>query len=171
MEATYRFRFTEEHLIESHRRYQQRSSWRRLFFTIRWAFSLLMAGLFALMVYLHERWAALFFAAVLGSVSFGGLIEIWLIRRRFRQSPFLDEELTFVFSESDVQVRGASQDSRLSWAIYTRACQFEDGVLLFQGSHIFSWLPDAAAAGESDASRFRDLVRAKIGEVRIIRTR
>ena len=171
MEATYRFCFSEDHLVESHRRFQQRSSWRRLFFTLRWAFSLLMGGLFALMVYQQQRWAALFFAAAFGAVAFGGPIETWLIRRRFRKSPFLDEELTFVFSEVDVHVCGPNQDTRMSWALYTHACQFADGVLLFQGSHVFTWLPDIAASGEADASGLRDLVRAKIGEIRTLGTR
>jgi hypothetical protein len=51
------------------------------------------------------------------------------------------------------------------WSAFTKAAEFNDGLLLFRGP-LFHWIPVVAITG--DAGELRDLVRSKIEPYQLI---
>jgi hypothetical protein len=164
MGIEYRIHFSEEHLLTSIKRYGQLIWWRRPFFR---AFTLLLAALlFALSVIYQFHQAAVFFGAALVALPFTRPLDAWLVRRRFRRSPYHNDEVAFELSEVGAHSVGRNDEVRLSWAAFTKARRFKDGLLLFQGSHMFNWLPDSAALDADAIKHAQELVRARIADYR-----
>jgi hypothetical protein len=170
MDAQYRFRFSEDHLLTSFLRYRQQVWWRRAFLGLKWFLAIPFALALALAVYAGSKGlAALFggiFGAVLGALLLGWRIDAWLIRKRFRKSPFHNDEIAFAMSESGSHVVGRDSEVRVGWTKFTRARRFEDGLLLFQGPGYFNWLPDAAAVDATTVENAQRLARTHVQDYR-----
>ncbi len=166
MQANYRIRFSDEHIIQAVLRSRQQNRVRGLIFRFRFLLAILALALMALCVAAGEPWMSAIMGAALGALLVGWPIDKAVIRLRFRKSPFRNEDLAMTCSEEGVRAVGANQDSRVSWATYTRARVFEDGVLLFQGPHLYTWMPDAAVADASSPANLRQLARAHVKDYR-----
>lgn len=170
MHAQYRFRFSEDHLITSFIRFRQQARWRRVFLAVKWVVGVLLALLFAFAVYTGAQVPAAIFGgllgAVLGASLLGWRIDAWLIRKRFRKSPFHDDEITFSMSEAGAHVVGKDSEVHIGWSRFTRARRFPDGLLLFQGPGVFNWLPDAAAVSLAAVGEAENLVRTHVRDYR-----
>jgi len=166
MAITYRFRFTDEFLVAAMLKYRSQLWWRRPFQGLKWVLALALAGLFALCVAYQLRWPALAFAAVLGALVLGWPIDKALLLWRFRKSPFRDDDLEFTLSDVGVLTVGKTSEIRLAWSAYTKARRFNDGLLLFQGPHLFNWLPDTAAVQEDGPVAAQGLARHHIKDYR-----
>jgi YcxB-like protein len=164
MDIEYRIHFSEEHLLTSVKRYGQLIWWRRPFFR---GFTLLLAALLlALSVIYQVRLAAVFFGAALVTLPLTRPLDAWLLRRRFRHSPYHNDDVVFQLSEIGAHAVGRNNEVRLSWGAFTKARRFKDGLLLFQGSHMFNWLPDSAALDVDAIKHAQELVRARIADYR-----
>jgi hypothetical protein len=164
--STYRFRFSEEYLLELHLRYRRQLWWRKPFYAAKW---LLAIPLVALGVFLIVKGWALgggIIGAIVGAMFLGWPIDAWFIRRRFRKSPYHDEELTYELLDTGIHVTGKLQDVRLAWEVFTKARTFKDGVLVFQGPHVITWLPDSAIAAGSSTDEARELIRHHVKDYR-----
>jgi len=170
MHAQYRFRFSEDHLLTSFLRYRQQLWWRRSFLGLKWVLAVPFAAALSFAVYGGAKvLAAVFggiFGAILGALLLGWRIDAWLIRRRFRRSPFHNDEITFSISGSGSHVVGRDSDVRIGWSTFTRARRFPDGLLLFQGPGVFNWLPDAAAVELAGVKEAENLVRTYVADYR-----
>ena len=89
-------------------------------------------------------------------------VDFWLARRRFRKSPYFNEEVSIEFSDSGYHSRSAKSDSMLQWSVFTKVVHFRDGFLLFQGPYLYSWIPLASLVNPSDAAELATLLRSKI---------
>ena len=164
MGIEYRIHFSEEHLLTSLKRYRQLIWWMRPFFR---GFTLLLAALsLALSVIYQVPQAAVFFGVALVTLPFTRPLDVWLVRRRFRRSPYHNDDVVFQLSEIGSHAVGRNSEVRLSWGAFTKARRFKDGLLLVQGAHVFNWLPDSAARDFDAVKQAQELVRARIADYR-----
>jgi hypothetical protein len=170
MSAQYRFRFSEDHLLTSFLRYRQQLWWRRAFLGLKWILAAPFAALLGLAVYSGAKVLAAIVGglcgAMVGALLLGWRIDAWLIRKRFRKSPFHDDEITFSVSESGSRVIARDSEVRIGWSKFTRARRFPDGLLLFQGPGVFNWLPDSAAVELATVKEAETLVRTHVSDYR-----
>jgi hypothetical protein len=164
--AEYRIRFSEEHLLRSCLRYRQQVWWRRPFHTLKWFLALLLAILLVVCAVNRLVAGAAIVGAILGALLLGWPIDAWILRRRFRKSPFHDEVNVFSLSEEGSHVVGPNSEVRAGWPLFTKARRFKDGLLLFQGPHLFIWLPDDAARDASAVAEAQALARSRIADYR-----
>ena len=163
----YRFLFDETFLIESLRKYRKQHGTRYASLAIKSIAGLLLLALAAFSAWQIDWWLALFFCALVLLMFNGHLIDYWLIRRRFRKSPYRNENMVSILTAEGLHAVSPQSDSRLAWSVFTKARSFSDGVLLFQGPGVFNWLPDTAL---SDGSRTEvdSLIRARVKDYRIV---
>jgi hypothetical protein len=166
MPFTYRFRFTDDFLIAAMSKYRSQVWWRRQPQGSNWLWALVFAGSFALCVAYQLRWPAIAFAAAFGALVVGWPVDKALLRWRFRKSPYRDDDLELTLSDEGVFIKGNTAEMRLSWSVFTKARRFEDGLLLFQGPHLFNWLPDTAAVEPTTPGALLELVRRHVNDFR-----
>ena len=161
MQITYRFQFSQAHVLTGFLRNLQQVWWVRF----KWPLALLFA--LALAVCVYEGLPVL---AVVFAVGIALLLSAPAIARlalhRFRQSPFYNDEIEFSLSESGSHARGRHSEVRHGWEAYTKARRFKDGLLLCHGPDAFHWLPDAAAADPAAIAAAQQLARARIRDYR-----
>lgn len=165
MQVKYRCQFSEDHFLLSLLRYQQQVWWLRPFFEFKW----LLVFLFGVpMVFFAYKGVPVLAAVFMGGIalSMSWPIHAWIIRRRFRKSPFHNEEIEFSLSASGTHAFSGNSEVRNSWAIYTGARRFKDGLMLFQGPNVFNWLPDTAAADAATIAAAQELARTHIRDYR-----
>ena len=92
-------------------------------------------------------------------------LDRWLTIRNFRRSPFQNETLRISLGEDAYVVAGSISSTHLSWDAFTRAVQFEDGMLLFQGPGLCNWLPFSRITRGTPAE-VAERVSTKVGEFR-----
>jgi hypothetical protein len=166
MASTYLFRFSEDHLVESHLRYRKQLWWRRPFYAMKGLIAIPLLALAILCVVNGWVLGAAIFGGIIGIMFLAWPVDAWVIRRRFRKSPFHNEEISYQLADSGVHVIGKQQDVRLAWSVFTKCRRFRDGLLLFQGPHLFTWLPDVAVASGSTVSETAELVRTYVKDYR-----
>ncbi|HEX6396427.1 MAG TPA: hypothetical protein VFZ95_03310 [Steroidobacteraceae bacterium] len=166
MQANYRFRFDLDHLVRSTQRYQQTSAILRGWSVLRYVIAIPIAALAWFCWLIRENTVASLCTAAVISLLFTWPLQKLAMRYRFRKSPFGNEDVTVGFDHEGVHVKGSLQDTRLTWAVYTRARRFKDGMLLFQGPQLFSWMPDAGAADSTSVANLRELARSRVRDYR-----
>jgi hypothetical protein len=166
MAAQYRFTFSEEFLITANLRYRRQLAWRKPFYGLKGILALVLLGLGALLAVAAETWLLIPFAAIAGSLSAGWPIDAWLLKKRFRKSPYHNDEIFLTLSEEGLHGTGRSSETRLGWPIFTKARRFKDGLLLFHGPQMFNWLPDSAAADPASVAEAERLIRMHVRDFR-----
>ena len=166
MIARYRFRFDVDHLIESTRRYYRARVIIRGWNVFRYLIALPIAWLAWLCWLIGETWLANLSVAAVITLLFTWPLQKLLLRYTFRQSPFRNEDVAADFTTDGVHIKGAVQDTRLTWQAYTSARRLKDGMLLFQGPSLYSWMPDSAASDSTAVAALRDLARTHVRDYR-----
>ena len=170
MQPQYRFRFSEEHLLTSFLRYRQQLWWRKWFLGLKWVLAIPFAAVLGLAVYSGAKLLATvlggLFGMVLGGLTLGWRIDALLLRRRFRRSPYYNDDITYFLSEEGSRVLGRDSEVRIGWSSFTRARRYPDGLLLFQGPGMFNWLPDAAALEPATVKEVDRLLRTYVADYR-----
>jgi len=164
--AQYRFTFSEEFLIEANLRYRRQLPWRRPFYGLKGVLAFILLALGAFVAVAAKWWLLVPFAAFAGALFLGWPIDAWFLRRRFRKSPYHNDEIALTISDEGVHGVGRSSETRLNWSLITKARRFSDGLLLFQGPQVFHWLPNTAAADPTDVADLERLVRAHVQDIR-----
>ncbi len=164
--AQYRFTFSEEFLIEANLRYRRQLPWRRPFYGIKGVLAFILLALGVFVAVAAKWWLLVPFAAFAGALFLGWPIDAWFLRRRFRKSPYHNDEISLTISDEGIHGAGRSSETRLNWSLITKARRFSDGLLLFQGPQVFHWLPNSAAADPDDVADLERLVRARVQDVR-----
>lgn len=165
--AEYRFLFDESFLIQACRKNRRQHGTLRVFLVIKSVACLLVLGLAALSV-AHRAWwlTALFVAAAILGFN-GHQIDLWRLKRRFRKSPYKDDDLVITLTADGVHALGSKSDSKLTWAVFTKACQFGDGFLLFQGPGLYNWLPTSALV-DGSTSEVESLIRDNVRHYKMV---
>jgi hypothetical protein len=166
MQAEYRFRFSEDHLLTSLLRFRQQVWWRKPFIGLKWILGLTFAIPLVIFVYKGIPALAGIFGAIVGALLLGWPIDAWIVRRRFRKSPFHDDEIVFSISERGSHVVGRNSETLVGWANFTKARRFKDGLLLFQGPNVVNWLPDVAASDAGAVKNAQEMARLHIPDYR-----
>lgn len=162
MHSHFRFCFSEDLLIASFLRYRKQLWWRQPFIGLKWILAAVLLALLGLAVLLGSVALAGIVGGIIGMLVIGWPIDAWLLRRRFRKSPFHNDDIAFALSDSGAHVVGRDSEVRIGWASFTKARRFADGLLLFQGPGVFNWLPDSAATDEAAVANAQELARSRI---------
>lgn len=162
--AQYRFKFSDEFRTAASRRYQRARG--AIFAERSWAIAIIFLAVGAAGVLADESW--LMVPCVIGA---GLIVLAWSLRgpaarRRFRSSPYRNDDVMFLLSEEGVHITGRHSEMRLGWPLLTKAVRFGDGLLLFQGPNVFNWLPDYAATTPAAVPEALRLARAHITDYR-----
>jgi hypothetical protein len=128
--------------------------------------AVLLIGIGALLAAFASTWLLVPFAAIAGSLTLGWPIDAWVIKRRFRKSPYHNDEIALTLSEEGLHVVGRASETRLAWSNLTKARRFKDGLLLFHGPQMFNWLPDSAAADAGSVEEADRLIRTHVKDFR-----
>lgn len=108
------------------------------------------------------------FVVMAGVLVLGWPIDAWLLRRRFRKSPYHNDQISLSLSDEGLHAVGLMSETRLSWPMITKARRFSDGLLLFQGPSVFHWPSNDAATDSSIVLEVEQLVRSRISDFRDI---
>ena len=162
MDAVYQFQFSESHLLESFLRYRKTLWWRRPFHAAKGVLAIVVAALGVLCVWVGFVLGAGIFGAVLGIMYLAWPIDSWVLRRRFRRSPYHNDQITYRVSAEGMHVSGRDHEMRMDWNVFTKARRFRDGLLLFQGPHLFTWLPDSSIAAGASSAAVNELIRNRV---------
>jgi hypothetical protein len=166
MQANYRFRFDVAHLIRSTQRYRQTRAIIRAWTIFGYLAAVPAAALAWFCWLIGENWVASLCVAAVITLLFNWPLQKLAIRYTFRKSPFSNEDVQVEFGADGVRVKGTIQDTRLTWAVYTSARRFKDGMLLFQGPHMYSWMPDSAATDSTSVAGLGELARTQVRDYR-----
>ena len=161
----YRIRFTEDHLVEMASRYRKQSYARLWLSPIKLLCFLGLAALFAITAYNFILVPSVVVGVFLLLLAVGPRIDYWLMRRRFRSSPFYDCEMHISLSTDGLTSTDPKTRLELKWSAFTKAYRFVDGFLLFSGPQIAYWWPDSALSDGTIADVER-LLRDHVPEYR-----
>ncbi|KQZ44077.1 YcxB family protein [Duganella sp. Root1480D1] len=162
MQSSFNFCFSEDHLITSLLRYRQQVWWRRPFIGLKWLLALLFSAFLAFVIWRGYGTLAGITGGILGMLLAGWPIDKWVSRRRFRKSPFHNDDIALSMSDNGVHIVGRDSEVKIGWATFTKARRFKDGLLLFQGPAYFNWLPDSAAVDAATVTSAQELARSHI---------
>jgi len=168
MQSNFKFTFSEDHLITSVLRYRQQLWWKRPFVGLKWLLATVFGALLAVVVWKGYGGLGGIVGGILGLLFLGWPIDKWVMRKRFRKSPFHNDEIDISFSDNGAHVMGRSSETKIAWTAFTKARRFNDGLMLFQGPAIFNWLPDAAAIDKTAIADVQALARSHIKDYREI---
>lgn len=89
-------------------------------------------------------------------------IDLLLLERKLRKSPFYGRRLRIMVSDEGVCVAAASSRTTFTWLAFKRARRVASGYLLFTGPTAFQWWPDKALASGTQAE-VAQLLRRNVG--------
>lgn len=162
MSTYYTFKYTNNHLITSMERYRQQLWWRRPFIVYRWPIVITCLVSLPVSFHFHLKIVFILTGAALGALLLGWPIDKWNTKHRFKKSPYYNDELVITLSDDGFQAKGTNNEVKLNWNAFTKAVRFSDGVMLFQGPHVFNWLPDDSAENPDTINETLVLIRKKI---------
>lgn len=93
-------------------------------------------------------WQTLTVAAMIFCLP-ANAFRLWIARSQFAKSPYKGEDVVITASAEGIDTVIGQCKSKVSWAGFSEASLFGDGVLLFQGPNVqgpnsLIWLPTAA---------------------------
>ncbi|RTZ59256.1 MAG: hypothetical protein DSZ32_05560 [Gammaproteobacteria bacterium] len=161
MEAIYKIQYTEKHLLTSIRRYREQVPWRRPFIKYRWP--LVALFFFALVLGIgYNRFVVIVASGFLGSLLIGWPIDAMIAKNRFKKSPYCHDKIKITLTDRGMEASGTNSQISVDWPMFTKARRFDDGFLLFQGPHLFNWLPDEKAESAASVKTALELVRENV---------
>ena len=168
MVVEYRFRADEAYYVTAYARYRRQLWWYRW---IRPAGVLAGIALVALIYsskgVLEGPSLGLFlFLLLAAALIFSTPLNRAVSYRRIRKMPTLNDDWVIRLSDDGMSWSGNRGEGRLDWSGFSRARRFADGLLLFQGPHLFQWFPDSARTQAALPSEVGDLVRRHVSDYR-----
>jgi len=142
--AEYLIHFDDGFLIRSFRRHWALQPSRIAFKVVKACAAVLLAV--GCLSSAAQGWAgmAIFWAILIVVLLMSHQVDYWLMRRRFRRSPYRGETVRLSVEPEGVHSVAGTHDARFQWSAYTRAIGLPDGIMLYQGPSVFQWLPDAS---------------------------
>jgi hypothetical protein len=170
MVLEYRIRADEDHYVTAYARYRRQLWWYRW---LRPTVVLVWIA-FAAFSYFSKAAAAdwpsiglsLFVVILVAALIFSTPFSRALLRHRIRKIPTLNDDFVMRLSDDGMSSSSKRGEGRLDWSGFSRARRFADGLLLFQGPHLFHWFPDSARTPPALPSDVGDLVRRHVSDYR-----
>lgn len=157
-----KFNFTDDHLVESLRRLRSQSRWRKFWWWFRFLPLSLFVPIFViLLLSLHIIFAVVMLVFSLLCLFPHGIDE-FRARRQLRKSPQFNAKFEYELSDAGFRAESEFEKVDFSWSLFSLAVIFPDGVLLYRGTKVIHWIPDASLESTSDIPRIRELVAAKL---------
>jgi hypothetical protein len=69
----------------------------------------------------------------------------------------------YQFSPEQVEITSRTTNAVMQWEVFTRGVVFEDGILLYQGTALFNWLPYRCLENAEQREALAGLVREQLG--------
>lgn len=158
----YRFTFSEEFLLTANLRYRQQIPWCNLFYKARRFLAFIFLALSVFFAVIAKFRLLVPFVIIAGLLFFGQQIDAWFLRSQFRKSPYYNDEVTLTFSDEGLYTTGCVSETRIGWKLFTKARRFPDGLLIFQGSQMFNWLPHTVAVDALALAEVEQLIRSHV---------
>jgi hypothetical protein len=90
-----------------------------------------------------------------------------MVKVRTRRSPLYKKTIHMTFGEDGIRSRiEGLYDTTVKWDYYQRAVVNEDGILLYQNTQAFNWIPRSAFETEQDFITMLDAMQKHIMEFR-----
>ena len=142
--ADYLIHFDDGFLVGSFRSHRALQPSRMVFNVIKVCAAVLLA--LACLSSVAQGWVgmAIFWAFLIAVLLMSHQVDYWLMRRRFRRSPYRGETVRLTVEPEGVHSVAGTHDARFQWSAYTGAISLPDGIMLYQGPSVFQWLPDAS---------------------------
>lgn len=93
--------------------------------------------------------------------------EDWSALRRFRKSPYYDQQTRIEFRDDGVYTKSELSESRVDWAAFTRVSHFRDGFLLIEDSQVAQWIAVKSLVDPDSIEQLQELLRQKIADHRV----
>ena len=154
-------KYDEEFLVETLRRARSTKGIRRLRLGYQVGALLISISFGTVLFYNGARFTGIALMSFGLIVLFTSRIDEWTTRRNLRQSPYCNDEIAVTITDEGYQAKSSIQDVTFAWSVFTKAVQFNDGLLLFQGPRLFNWLPYSAIQ-EGTVEELEGFVRARI---------
>jgi hypothetical protein len=142
--AEYAFQYSEQHLVTSASRYRQHVLTRFWLSPFKLVGFVGLAALLVFGLYNSLVVPSAIFAAALVLLILGPRIDYWVMKRRFRRSPFYNSDVRILVTPDGIVSSDAISRVELAWSAFTKARRFPDGLLVVLGQAQFYWLPDSA---------------------------
>lgn len=167
------FDVTASHLIASGRRFRAQHAGQKIWKWMRYPVALALASFAGVVSYMSiaeglvPTPGVVTFLIIL-PVALAGLamapycIDELLIRSRVKSSPYYGQPLSITISADGYRENSQLHEVQLQWAAFTRAVEFSDGVLLFQGKKQIHWLPTKALVAPATADVLARIVKAHV---------
>lgn len=167
---SYNLRFDSDFLTEATMRYRRQHGSRRLIIAVKTSAAFLLIALTVWLFVNKSYGVAAFFVPLIFLLAFGHHLDLWWVRRRFQKSPYAneDEDLRVEISDEGFQAKSPKQDTKLTWAVFTKVVHFQDGFLLFQGPHFFNWIPVRLLKDAGQVELLGQLSKARVSKHQII---
>jgi hypothetical protein len=145
--AEYLIHFDDGFLIRSFRRHWALQPSRIAFKVVKACAAVLLAV--GCLSSAAQGWAgmAIFWAILIVVLLMSHQVDYWLMRRRFRRSPYRGETVRLSVEPEGVHSVAGTHDARFQWSAYTRAIGLPDGIMLYQGPSVFG--PSGIFVGSS----------------------
>ena len=159
--AEYLIHFDDGFLIGSFRRHWALQPSRMAFKVVKGCAAVLLAV--ACVSSASRGWVgmALLWASLIAALLMSHQVDYWLIRRRFRRSPYRGETVRTAVNPEGVHSVAVTHDARFQWSAYTQAIGLADGIMLYQGPSVFQWLPDASLVS-GNRRDVEQVIRARV---------
>ena len=161
------YRWSADQLLDATWSHAKNSSFRNFQFLV---FAVgVLSGLFGLAFWYTEL-RNLSFPLVLLSLYTIFLrkpIQDWQIRRHFKRRKDQGITIAFEFTEDQVSIQSAKSKGQFKWDQYPTATQGKKGVVLYQDSDRYHWIPSSAFQSEDDYHAFLQLAKSKIQNFKV----
>jgi hypothetical protein len=107
-----------------------------------------------------------FFGFATGVLLSSGMIDVWVLLRRFHKSPYRNDTVVLTFDSEGFHGKGEKSEVNAQWSIFTKACRFPDGILLFQGPSFYHWLPESTLV-DGNINDFENMVFMHVKEYKV----
>lgn len=161
------YKWTADQLLDATWSHAKNSSF-RLF---QWMFIAvgILSGLFGLAFWYTEL-KGLSFPLILLSLYTIFLrrnIQNWQIRRQFKNRKDQGITISFNFSEEEVAIESAQSKGSFGWENYPSATQGKKGVVLYQDTERYHWIPASGFKSTEDYETFLELAKRKINSFKV----
>jgi hypothetical protein len=171
MVLEYRIRADEDHYVTAYARYRRQLWW---YHRLRSAVVLVWIASAAFIYFFNGAvadWSSiglpfLFVVILVAALIFSTPLSRAVLRHRIRKIPTLNDDFVMRLSDDGMSSSSRRGEGRLDWSGFSRARRFADGLLLFQGPHLFHWFPDSARTPPALPSDVGDLVRRHVSDYR-----
>ena len=164
----FEFKIDEDYFITALKKYRRQHFSRCILIVIKSIASFFLLALSALTLYGRNWWISAFFIVLIVLLFKSHLIDIWLFKRRFRKSPYRNDDTLITISDDGLQEVSDKSESKVKWCLYVKACRFQDGFLIFQTQKSFDWLPDSAMT-KGSTEDLEEIIKNNIKKYRIIK--